>query len=154
MNIITNQIFIGLVEIPDEISLIIPVAGCGHSCIGCHSPEFKNKNNGIFFSMEDFKNLILKFNKKVSCICFFNGYIQDIFYYVEEAKLEGFKTAFYTGNDYLDPILYKYFDYIKYGHYDSNLGGLREKTTNQILLKKEKDDSWINITNKFWRTYD
>jgi anaerobic ribonucleoside-triphosphate reductase activating protein len=152
LNVIFNQICVGLLEIPDEISLIIPIAGCGNHCKNCHSPEFQSKENGILISENEFRTIILNYVGKVSCICFFEGLDRNIKNFLQIIKQNGFKTALYTGSDTFDTNYD--FDYIKYGHYDQILGGLKEKTTNQILLKKEKDNRWINITNRFWRTYD
>jgi len=154
MNIIIEDIKIGLIEIPDEISLIIPIAGCGHKCINCHSPDYQNCNNGKFFDICSFLDFVNSYKDKVSCICFFEGgskeELIDFAYKIKKI----FKTALYTGSDLINKNYESCFDYIKYGHYDSKYGGLKENTTNQILLKKEKDNSWKNITYKFWRTYD
>ena len=44
----------------------------------------------------------------------------------------------------------KDFDFIKVGAYKEEYGPLTIATTNQILYKKE-NNSFINITSKFWK---
>lgn len=62
----------------------------------------------------------------------------------------GLKTALYSGDDNFPLELAEVLDYIKYGHYDKNKGGLTNPATNQKFLKKE-NDKWIDITHRFWK---
>jgi len=158
LNFFKNEVTVGLLEIPDEISLIIPLAGCGHRCKNCHSPHYQDKNNGIELTPELLFPLLDKYKNKVSCICFFGGedfdetacYLNDIKHFYN------FKTALYSGFDCintLDQLLLDQLDYLKVGHYNETLGGLDSKTTNQKLFKIENSD-YIDITYKFWRNND
>jgi len=159
MNIIKSDVFIGLIEIPDEISLIIPFAGCGHSCKGCHSVEYQSKESGELININEFYNLISEYINKVSCICFFGGeYDPQIFWYLICAKELGFKVALYSGYELkeLPDYILDNVDYIKTGEYVEELGGLDSKTTNQILYKINYNtpQRFIDITTKFWRNND
>ena len=78
--------------------------------------------------------------------------------YVHEVK--HLKVGWYSGRDtYYNNINFDYFDYIKLGHYDENLGGLNKKTTNQRLYKitheilddEVKKIDFEDITSKFWK---
>ena len=147
---------IGFQEIPTEISLIIPFSGCGHTCKGCHSPQYQDKKNGECFSWEIFLNLMERYKEKVSCVCFFGGEYS--------IKLESFvwntkyiyekKVALYSGYNSIEelphPEIVSLLDYIKLGQYKKELGGLDCKETNQHLYEI-KNKQLIDITNKFWR---
>jgi anaerobic ribonucleoside-triphosphate reductase activating protein len=155
-----KEVFLGLQEVPDEISLIIPLAGCGHKCKNCHSPHYQNKKNGEVLSWSIYLNLLEQYNNKVSCICFFGGeHSKELASFIWNAKsFFNKKIALYSGYDTIDSIpnnsdFINFLDYIKIGHYNEELGGLESKTTNQKLYKKI-DNVFIDITTKFWRKYD
>lgn len=59
------------------------------------------------------------------------------------------KVCLYTGSDKPPPVLWVVLDYLKYGHYDPDLGGLKERTTNQRMYRI--DEIPQDITWKFWR---
>jgi len=63
------------------------------------------------------------------------------------------KIGWYSGMDELsDEIDIEFFDYIKIGHYDEELGGLSKKTTNQRLYRVTFNTSLFeDITDKFWK---
>ena len=64
----------------------------------------------------------------------------ELFKYAHERNL---KTAWYSGLDVVnrgDVRIYKHLDYIKLGHYDMELGGLKSPTTNQRLYKLSYSD--------------
>ena len=42
------------------------------------------------------------------------------------------------------------FDYIKLGSYHEELGSLDSKTTNQRLYRKNDENKYEDITNRFW----
>jgi anaerobic ribonucleoside-triphosphate reductase activating protein len=71
------------------------------------------------------------------------------------------KIGWYSGRDELaKDINLDWFDYIKIGHYDEELGGLNKKTTNQRLYKLKhkifesegvEQIDFEDITSKFWK---
>lgn len=154
MNYFPEETLISLVEVPGEISLIIPIAGCGHFCKGCHSPHYQNENNGEELTEDIFLELLKKYKNKVSCICFFGGE-HSVFSIAEIAKCFGFKIALYSGYEKLWNIpfhLLKLLDYLKLGEYNESLGGLESKKTNQRMYKFINEK--IDITKEFWRNND
>lgn len=151
MNYFPEQVFVGLIEVPDEISLIIPFAGCGHTCKGCHSPEYQSKYNGVRLNAPTFFSLLEKYKDKVSCICFFGGeHEESLSWYIQKAKAAGFKTALYSGYEYgsIPEVVIESLDYLKTGCYDESLGGLLNVTTNQRLYQM---NPFKDITDKFWQ---
>lgn len=148
-------------EIPDEITLAINITNCPCHCNGCHS-EFLWEDKGILLTSEELDLLIDK-NDGITTVCFMGGdaepeVINVLAEYVHEIK--HLKVGWYSGRDsYYKNINFNYFDYIKLGHYDEDLGGLNKETTNQRLFKitheKLEDGvkklSFEDITSKFWK---
>lgn len=155
MNYFPDQVFLALQEVPGEISLIIPLAGCSHSCKGCHSPHFQDKNGGEILVTTIFDDILCKYESKVSCVCFFGGEWQpeSLRCLSHIARMHGFKVALYSGFDFeeLPEDLTGEFTYIKTGMYREELGGLDSRTTNQRMLRREADGSWTCLNSEFWR---
>jgi anaerobic ribonucleoside-triphosphate reductase activating protein len=161
LNYFPDEVCIGLQEIPQEISLIIPLAGCGHNCLDCHSPHYQIATNGEELTIEKFKELLDKYKNKVSCICFFSGEHEErqLLNFILLSKTYNLKTALYSGfelfeleENFKSNILIE-LDYLKTGQYIRQVGGLDCKTTNQKLWEI-KDNNYINITKQFWRHHD
>lgn len=153
-----EEVFLGFQEIPIEISLIIPLAGCGHKCIGCHSPHYQNSDNGIALTADSLFSLLDSYKNKATCVCFFGGEdTYELSIYLKEIKrMYKLKTALYSGFDCLGSLdidIVNNLDYIKLGRYKKELGGLDNKNTNQKLFKIV-DGSLENITHLFWRNND
>lgn len=140
-------------EVPDEVTLAINISGCPHKCEGCHS-KYLWEYEGNYIS-DDLENLIQQYSGLITCVCFMGGdqNITELINLSLIVKQYGLKVALYSGTDddgtYFIPLC-KRFDYIKVGHYDQMLGGLEQKTTNQIMYKKI-DGEWEDITYKFWK---
>jgi len=161
LNYFPNEVCIGPQEIPQEISLIIPLAGCGHNCLDCHSHHYQFATNGEELTIEKFKELLDKYKNKVSCICFFGGEHDErqLLNLILLSKIYNKKTALYSGYE-LSELEEKFksnilseLDYLKTGQYIKQVGGLDSQTTNQRLFKVVKDD-YVNITKQFWRHHD
>ena len=155
MNWFPDRSTVCLAEVPGEISLSVVLAGCGHVCEGCHSPEYRDRKGGEELTYETFRSLLLKYEGKASCICIFNGehnpdYLKFLTVMIQN---RGFKSALYSGFDFeeLPEGLADCFDFVKCGSYREELGGLSEKTTNQRMLKKV-DDEFMDITKEFQRS--
>ena len=139
-------------EIPDEITLAINITNCPCHCIGCHS-KFLWEDSGTQLSKSELDELIKK-NDGITCVCFMGGdsepkTVNLLAEYIQNAK--NLKVGWYSGMDELsDDIKVENFDYIKIGHYDYELGGLNEKTTNQRLYKVNEGE-FEDITYKFWK---
>ena len=155
VNYFPDQVFLGLQEIAGEITLIIPLAGCSHRCVNCHSPHFQDKNGGEILVTTIFDDILHKYENKASCVCFFGGEWQSesLCCLSDIARMRGFRVALYSGFDFeeLPEGLADCFDYIKCGEYREELGGLDSRTTNQRMLRRGADGSWTNITEEYWR---
>ena len=148
-------------EIPNEITLAINITNCPCHCKGCHS-KFLWEDVGTELSVDELERLLDK-NDGITTVCFMGGdgepdKICALAEYVHEIKK--LKVGWYSGMDnYHKNIDFKWFDYIKLGHYDEELGGLNKETTNQRLYKLVQtrfDDGvykidFNDITHLFWK---
>ncbi len=147
-------------EIPNEITLAINITNCPCKCKGCHS-KFLWEDVGTVLTVEELERLIEK-NEGITTVCFMGGdaspeTICVFAEYVHEIKK--LKVGWYSGMDnYHKNINFDYFDYIKLGHYDDELGGLNKETTNQRLFEiihenidGVKKITFNDITKMFWK---
>ena len=147
-------------EIPNEITLAINITNCPCHCKGCHS-KFLWEDAGTELTTEELDRLI-EVNDGITTVCFMGGdatpeIIDILAEYVHEVKK--LKVGWYSGRDtYYKDINFNWYDYIKLGHYDEELGGLNKETTNQKLFKltHEKIDdvkkiTFEDITHLFWK---
>ena len=74
---------------------------------------------------------------------------QEFYKMIEIAKRHNLKTCLYCGRDTSIEEWMSIFDFVKLGSYQEDCGGLNNKTTNQKLLQKTKNE-YIDITYKFW----
>ena len=140
-------------EVPDEISLCINISNCPCECPGCHS-SYLAKDIGIILNSSELNRLIYE-NKGITCVCLMGGDSDPSYVNIlaEDIHNHGLKTAWYSGRSYIsEEIQLHNFDYIKIGPYIENLGGLTNKTTNQIMYMVDKQSEsplLIDITYKF-----
>ena len=147
-------------EIPNEVTLAINISNCPCHCKGCHS-KFLWEDVGTELALEELDRLIDK-NDGITTVCFMGGdanpeAINTLAEYVHEIRK--LKVGWYSGRDtYYEDINFNWYDYIKLGQYDEELGGLNKSTTNQRLFKltHEKIDdvkkiTFNDITNMFWK---
>lgn len=141
---------IGLIEVPDEISLCLIIQGCPLNCKGCHSQDNKiNKDKELTF--EELQNLIYTYKNKITCVCFLGGEweTKNLIVFLKYIKSQNIKTCLYTGLDNFDNWgVISNLDFLKIGSYKEEFGGLSEKTTNQKFYKIEGSKK-IDITKKF-----
>lgn len=149
-------------EVPDEVCLAIQISNCPHQCPGCHS-AYLQEDTGDDLE-RDLPDLLDKYQGRVTCVCFM-GDGNDYFAYNRllcVAKLKGFKTAVYSGYDWVDCLfrIMGNLDYLKVGPYVEALGGLDHPGTNQRMYKCLTCDAepekitkpvWDDITYKFWK---
>ena len=145
-------------EIPDEISFTYFISGCPNRCPDCHSKHLW-EDAGIPVADTFISDLATK-AKLCSCVLFMGGddpeRLEELKFYLNAAKLKGFKTALYTGRaiDQIEYELIKLLDYIKVGPYDQAKGGLKSKTTNQRLYRLDLGRPVEDLTPLFRRTLD
>jgi anaerobic ribonucleoside-triphosphate reductase activating protein len=156
MNWFPDRSTICLSEVPGEISLSIVLAGCGHACVGCHSPEYRDRNAGVELDLIQYRDLLLKYRNKASCVAFFNGEYDAVLLgnMARAARLIGYKICLYSGFEFdeLPEELRNEFTYLKTGVYREELGGLTERTTNQRMYRKGADGVFEDITYMFQRS--
>jgi anaerobic ribonucleoside-triphosphate reductase activating protein len=125
-------------EVPDEISLALNISGCPLGCPGCHSSFTWDKDFGEKLTLETLENLLKK-HKFITCVLFYGGEweLETLIKYLDFIKSKNLKTALYTGLnlDEIPKILFNKLDYLKFGRYIKELGGLNSEKTNQFLLK-------------------
>ena len=134
-------------EVPDEISLTISISECPMRCEGCHS-QYLQCATGVKLTKEILEKHLKKYGDFVSCVLFYGGDWKEekLLEALKLVKRKGLKTALYVGSKDVSNALKNYLDYLKVGAYNKDLGGLKEKTTNQrfYFVPTNKD-----ITYKF-----
>ena len=135
-------------EIPGEVTLALNLSNCPCHCPGCHSPHLA-EDIGEPVTAELLDSLTGRYKGLITCVAFMGGDAdpEEVFKWAEYVR--PLKTAWYSGRTSF-PREPRTLDYIKLGPYIESLGGLKSPTTNQRLYKRE-DDSWVDITNSFWR---
>jgi anaerobic ribonucleoside-triphosphate reductase activating protein len=126
--------FITVQDVPDEIALAISLSGCPLKCKGCHSVETWDPEFGNLIDEEILNRLIEK-NRGISCVLFYGGewnmdVLNRLFLAVKSKNL---KVALYTGleKSELTTDLLHNLDFLKFGRWKKDLGGLTSQTTNQ-----------------------
>lgn len=141
-------------EYPDEVTLAINISGCPCHCPGCHSP-FLWANKGDELTIDSLTSLIEEAGEPITCIGFMGGdadpkTVDNLAFYVKQ-HYPTLKTGWYTGRTAISPDIHKeYFDYIKVGPYLRHLGALNSPKTNQRMLRRCPDNSFEDITSRFW----
>lgn len=146
-------------EFPGETTLAINITGCPNHCPGCHSPHLW-KDEGTPLTVETLSELINPYKDTITCVGFMGGdqdpkAIQHLVG-VMKCMYPGLKYGWYSGNNFWSDEMMEMFDYVKFGSYKKNLGGLDSPTTNQVMYKHIYNDSgtfsmWLNITKYFWK---
>lgn len=151
-------------EFPGETTLAINITGCIHQCPGCHSPHLW-KDEGTPLTVETLSGLIEPYKDSITCVGFMGG-DQDVntlhmLVGVMHFTYPSLKFGWYSGNNFWSDEMMEPFDYVKFGSYKKDLGGLDSPTTNQMMFKhirknwlewQEGDlDMWLNITKYFWK---
>lgn len=137
-------------EIPSEVSLAINLSLCPIRCEGCHSPWLW-EDKGYELNKEVIDYFLREYMGEITCIAFFGGdndvrAINSLAGYIRE-NYKQIKIGWYSGQkDISQKIQIANFDYIKIGPYIKQLGGIKDKTTNQRLYKVNDRKELIDIT--------
>ena len=148
-------------EIPGEVTLALNLSNCPCHCPGCHSQHlWEDIGEPLDESLLD--ALIAKYTGLITCVAFMGGdadpaevarlaeYINHTPYTIHHTPL---KTAWYSGRPALPKNLTAEggpFDYVKFGPYIEEFGGLKSEKTNQRLYKRV-GETWEDITSVFWK---
>lgn len=141
-------------EIPDETTLSINISNCPCHCPGCHS-SYLWADEGDLLNETALASFLEEYGNDITCISFMGGDAEPaevcrLAKYLHSAWPQ-YKVAWYSGRQYIPTIVDKQqFDYIKVGPYIEHLGSLKSRTTNQRLLKRQTDGSFLDITSRFW----
>jgi len=141
-------------DVPDEITLAINISNCCIHCKGCHSP-YLWEDIGIELT-ESILNKLIKENDGITCVCIMGGdaFPAEVNKALVLIEKQGLKSAWYSGKQGIaKEVDLGNLDYLKLGPYVEKLGGLINKTTNQVMYKITHDKNGItmkNITSKFW----
>lgn len=142
-------------EIPDETTLAITLSGCPCRCPGCHSP-YLWRDEGKPLDCHALDQMVEAENRNITCVCFMGGDAEP----KEVSRLAdhlrhhypNLHLAWYTGRTLVSShVDRQLFDYVKVGPYIAHLGPLTSKHTNQRLFHRHHDNSWHDITYRFWK---
>lgn len=142
-------------EVPNEISLVVNVAGCPHHCPECHS-QYLWTDDGAAPLFQNLYSLINPYAKMITCVCFMGGDwdkegLIECLQYIKR-NFPWLKLCVYSGEDTLKwifsylPLL----DYVKVGSYQKDKGGLNNTGTNQRFYKVTGFYT-EDITYLFWK---
>lgn len=162
-----NGVAVVFSEVPDEVSLAISITGCPRRCPGCHSEYLWEYSGNLL--LQDMDALIRRYIGMITCVCFMGGDAEnpkELKKCLKRVKRYGLKTALYSGEP-LTPIrendkgirsvlkipryITSKLDYLKFGSYDRDLGGLDSPRTNQMMMKRDPSAKcgWTDITYRF-----
>lgn len=142
-------------EIPDEVTLSVNISGCPCHCPKCHS-KYLWEDIGEALDRAAIDKLVADYGNDITCIALMGGdgdpeSVDELARYIH-ANYPRLKVGWYSGRVRISQYVNQQdFDYIKVGPYIAHLGGLKDKTTNQRLYKRQSDGSFADITSKFWK---
>lgn len=140
-------------EVPDEVSLAINLTNCPNHCKDCHSPHLW-ENIGEELSEDELTRLVEIYRGDITCVCIMGGdaaknEVEDLAHYIKNTLQ--LKVAWYSGR-YDKPVNINDFDYIKFGPYIEEKGGLKSPETNQRFYKVT-NGNLIDCTERFQRKH-
>lgn len=140
---------ISFIEVPEEIALLINVAGCNINCYGCQWKDIKNKKT-FDFNCFDLTNEINKNATLITTVCFMGGewFEDELLTMIDISNKFGLKTCLYTGKENVKNKIKQKLDFLKTGKWIEEKGGLDKETTNQIFLNVKTSEK---LNYKFWK---
>ena len=142
-------------EIPDEVTLAINISNCPCHCPGCHS-HYLWDDVGLPLDAGAIDEFVSKFGPDITCLAMMGGdadpkAVNMLAQYIHE-EYPQLKVAWYSGRLRIPSVVCKTdFDYIKVGPYIRHLGPLSQPTTNQRMYRRSDDDTFEDITYRFWK---
>ena len=142
-------------EIPDEVTLSINISNCPCHCPGCHS-SYLAQDIGEPLTTERIDTFVNEYGADITCISFMGGDAEPASVNILARHLHNkhpeIKVAWYSGRANIPSEVNKNdFDYIKTGPYIEHLGSLKDRTTNQRLYKRDENNKFQDITERFWK---
>lgn len=142
-------------EVPGETTLCIYISGCSNRCPKCHYVQLQDADVGEVLS-EYFDLILNMYHMYTTCVCFMGEgdcsaeSIGELRQYVLRSHARGYKCCLYSGRDTEIEEWMKVFDYLKIGSYNDAYGPLTSKSTNQKMYMRRSDNTFIDITYRFW----
>ncbi len=142
-------------EIPDEVTLAINISNCPCHCPGCHS-HYLWEDIGLPLNTDAIDDFLAEYGNDITCVSFMGGdsdpkAVNLLAQYIH-GEYPTFKVAWYSGRLRIPSIVNQTdFDYIKVGPYIKHLGALKSPTTNQRLYRRLEDNTFEDITSRFWK---
>lgn len=142
-------------EFPDEVTLAVNLSCCPNGCPGCHS-AYLQKAVGDELTEERLFALIGDYRDEVTCIGLMGGdndpeRVMHLLSAVKRRFGSDLRTGWYSGRQELPRgFRPEAFDYVKLGPYRSDLGPLKERTTNQRFYRVA-GGTLEDITCRFWK---
>jgi len=142
-------------EIPDEVTLLVNISNCPCHCPGCHS-KYLWEDSGEELDGQAIDKFADSYGHDITCICFMGGdsepsAVNELAIHVRRNHPK-LKVAWYSGRTVISRQTDKQnFDYIKIGPYLKHLGSIDVPTTNQRLYKRTADNTFTDITSRFWK---
>lgn len=126
---------------PDDMAVVLYIAGCKHNCPGCQSPDLQDDRNFPQFDLDHVINVIrLKCKENRTNKVVFSGgdpiyHNEQLQKIIDDLKKDKFEICIYTGFEY-DEIKSKIngFDFIKTGVYDKTKRQESKKTDFEMVL--------------------
>lgn len=147
-------------EFPDEVTLAINISECPFRCEGCHTPSLRD-DIGTELTADELERLLRRHLNIITCVGFMGGdaNVEQISTLIDEMKKrirneKHIKYGMYSGQDSLYNILTRCsnLDYIKVGHFDSELGAIDHEGSNQRMYKLNYETGYYeNITMRMRR---
>ena len=136
-------------EVPDEVSLAINLTNCPNHCPDCHSKHLW-EDIGEQLSEDELKRLVEIYRGDITCVLIMGGdasknEVEALAHYIKHSL--NLKVAWYSGR-YDKPLNISDFDYLKFGPYLEEKGGLKSADTNQRYYKVV-DGELIDQTERF-----
>ena len=136
-------------EVPDEVSLAINLTNCPNRCPDCHSKHLW-EDIGEQLSEDELKRLVEIYRGDITCVLIMGGdasknEVEALAHYIKHSL--NLKVAWYSGR-YEKPLNIGDFDYLKFGPYLEEKGGLKSSDTNQRFYKVA-DGELIDQTERF-----
>ena len=123
-------------EVPDEVSLAINLTNCPNRCPDCHSKHLW-EDIGEELSEDETSRLVDIYRGDITCVLIMGGdasknEVEALAHYIKHSL--NLKVAWYSGR-YEKPQNIGDFDYLKFGPYLEEKGGLKSADTNQRFYK-------------------
>lgn len=146
------DVYVGLQEIPSEVSLVIIISDYIRQCRGKKAKLYKSIEAKPLIP-EELSVLIDSLIEEITCVTFMGGDIapdemNDFAAFVRTQYPE-LRIGWYSADESITVFTdYQNFDYIKLGSYNQRKGGLSSPKTNQRLYKVE-GAALRDITHRF-----